>query len=131
MVRRAHGGLGRHVRARVAARLTLGLAVTLAILLGSLEIHHHSGELGALADGTLVYQAAAHPSRAHHLEAPGAGQVLHCPACLLHHHSHGDAAPADVALGAPPATGSPLAIGEPTWPAPLAHPGGSRAPPRG
>lgn len=101
------------------------------MLAGSLEIHHHSGELGAFADGALVYEAAAHPARAHHLETPGAGQVLHCPACLLHHHPHKGAASAVVALGIPYATGSSLAVGEPTWPAPIAQPGGSRAPPRG
>ncbi len=130
MLRPTERRLGRRDRRpRAAVRLALCLLVSLGMLLGSLEIHHHDGAFGALADGTLVFQAAAHPTRAHHFEAPGAGHVFHCPACLLHLHSLGNAAPAAVALGPPPAAGSSLGVGEPTWLAPTAHPGGSRAPP--
>ena len=134
MVQRAHGRhwrLERRGRSRVATRAAVGLLVALGLLAGSLEIHHHNGALDASADGTVVFQAAAHPTRGHHLEAQGPGLVFHCPACLLHHHSRGDAAQSVATLGAPPATGSSLALGEPTWPAPATHPGGCRAPPRG
>ncbi len=113
------------------ARAALCLGLALGMLLGALEIHHHGESFGALADGTLVFQAAAHPLRARHFESAGTGHVFHCPACLLHLHSSGDAAAVAVALGAPPAAGSSLGAGDPTWPAPTAHPGGSRAPPVG
>ena len=131
MVKRAQGRLGGRNLARFATRTALCLLAALGLLAGSLEIHHHNGALDASADGTVVFQAAAHPGRSHHFEAQGPGLVFHCPACLLHHHSRGDTAQSVAALGAPPATGSSLALGEPTWPAPAAHPGGCRAPPRG
>lgn len=113
------------------ARAALCLVLCLGVGLGSLELHHHGEAFGALADGTLVYQAAAHPLRARHFESTGTGHVFHCPACLLHLHSLGDTPAAVAALGAPPTAGSSLGPGEPTWPAPAAHPGASRAPPRG
>ncbi len=129
-MKRTHAGRPFHERcSRLAARAAVCLLVSVGLVLGSLEIHHHAESFSALADGTLVFQAAAHPLRARHLESTGAGHLFHCPACLLHLHSLGDAAAAAVALGTPPAAGSSLGPGEPTWPAPTAHPGGSRAPP--
>jgi hypothetical protein len=110
------------------SRALFAWIVGLTLALGSLDLHGNAVEHGSFA-GTLVNEAACHPSQALHMEAPDL--VFHpgCSACLLRLQTVGVAPPPPARLSSPSLeTASPVSLA--SWRSAPVRPGGSpRAPP--
>jgi len=114
----------------------VGLLLTFTLVATSFDLHPHANHdadqphaTGADHGDLPVFSGASHPHQAPHVETSGQVVSFHCPVCLLHFQSLGDADRHAPGARVPAATGRVSAASTHLRRAPIRHAGGSRAPP--